>query len=78
MWVTYKNGVYDVTELMKNHPGGQETLKLAAGGPLEPYWTTYRLHYEPKVQHLLETYKIGELPKEQILDFNDDLIPWPR
>jgi cytochrome b involved in lipid metabolism len=30
--------VYDVTDFVANHPGGQEKILLAAGGAIEPYW----------------------------------------
>ena len=31
IWVTYKNGVYDVSNFLNNHPGGKDKLLLAAG-----------------------------------------------
>jgi sulfite oxidase len=38
VWVTYKDGVYDLTKFAKNHPGGSDKLLMAAGGPIEPFW----------------------------------------
>jgi sulfite oxidase len=38
VWVTYGDGVYDITEFLKIHPGGADKVMLAAGGPLEPFW----------------------------------------
>lgn len=38
VWVTYKDGVYDLTTFAKNHPGGSDKLLMAAGGPIEPFW----------------------------------------
>ena len=79
MWVTWKNGVFDITGFLGQHPGGPLALKQAAGGPLEPFWSMYRLHYSDKIQgHTLHLYKIGELPKEEILDFDDNFIPEMR
>lgn len=41
VWVTYKDGVYDVTEWVDLHPGGASRLMLAAGGPIDPFWAMY-------------------------------------
>lgn len=38
VWVSHKDGVYDITEFLKVHPGGAEKVMMAAGGPLEPFW----------------------------------------
>ena len=29
VWVTYKGGVYDITEFLFSHPGGKERLLMA-------------------------------------------------
>lgn len=49
IWVTYKDGVYDVTEFVSAHPGGNKIL-LAAGGPLEPFWAMYAQHKQAQVR----------------------------
>jgi len=38
VWVTFKDGVYDLTTFAKNHPGGSDKLYMAKGGPVEPFW----------------------------------------
>ena len=38
VWVTYGDGVYDLTEFAKSHPGGSDKLMMAKGGPIEPFW----------------------------------------
>lgn len=38
IWVTYKEGVYDITEFIRNHPGGESKIKMAIGGPIDPFW----------------------------------------
>lgn len=48
IWVTYKDGVYDVTDFVSAHPGGNKIL-LAAGGPLEPFWSMYAQHKQQQV-----------------------------
>jgi len=42
--VTYKDGVYDLSEFAKSHPGGSEKLLMAKGGPIEPFWQMYPFH----------------------------------
>lgn len=32
IWVTFKDGVYDITEFIAMHPGGAQRIMLAAGG----------------------------------------------
>lgn len=44
IWVTYKDGVYDVTKFVDAHPGGAARLMLAAGGALDPFWAMYQQH----------------------------------
>ncbi|KAL4655598.1 sulfite oxidase, mitochondrial [Arapaima gigas] len=63
VWVTYKGGVYDITDFVALHPGGDKIL-LAAGGPLEPFWALYAVHNQEHVQEILSEYKVGELSPE--------------
>ena len=37
MWMTYRGGVYDVTEFHRVHPGGG-LIKQAAGGDVSAFW----------------------------------------
>lgn len=61
VWVTYRDGVYDVTDWADKHPGGAARLLLAAGGALDPYWAMYAQHNTPAVRATLEEYRIGRL-----------------
>nr|XP_057910935.1 sulfite oxidase, mitochondrial [Doryrhamphus excisus] len=63
VWVTYKGGVYDITEFVTMHPGGDKIL-LAAGGALEPFWALYAVHNQDHVLDILSEYKVGELKAE--------------
>lgn len=68
-WVIYKNGVYDVTEFIVNHPGGKEKLLLAAGKDLEVFWCqpAFRQHYKSPLAHeLLEEMRIGTLHPDDV------------
>ncbi|XP_035242614.1 sulfite oxidase, mitochondrial [Anguilla anguilla] len=60
VWVTYKGGVYDITDFVAVHPGGSKIM-LAAGGALEPFWAMYAVHGQEHVLEILSEYKVGEL-----------------
>ena len=65
-WVTYKNGVYDITDFIPKHPGAKNIM-MAAGGSIEPFWSIYAVHNNnPEVYTLLEEYRIGNLSKEDV------------
>jgi hypothetical protein len=49
IWVTYKNGVYDITNFIDCHPGGKAKILLAAGGALDPFWAVYGAHEKKEV-----------------------------
>jgi sulfite oxidase len=61
VWVTYKDGVYDVTEWIDQHPGGSVRVMMAAGGAIDPYWAMYAQHNTDQVRGILEGYRIGRL-----------------
>ncbi|KAM4613497.1 sulfite oxidase, mitochondrial isoform 2-T2 [Polymixia lowei] len=63
VWVTYKGSVYDITEFVAMHPGGDKIL-LAAGRALEPFWALYAVHSQDHVLDILAEYKVGELSAE--------------
>jgi sulfite oxidase len=80
IWVTYKNGVYDITHYVNNHPGGSKIL-LAAGSSIEPYWDMYGVHKQGEIIEMLEELRIGnitERPKEETLDKNDPYANEPK
>lgn len=62
--VSYKGGVYDVTDFT-GHPGGYGRLEMAAGNDLEPFWKLYTQHNRGHVTKLLQRYKIAELSPEE-------------
>jgi sulfite oxidase len=62
IWVTYRDGVYDVTDFADIHPGGAAFLKQAAGGPVDQWWQYWAYHHlSKKVTPFLEQYRIGRL-----------------
>jgi sulfite oxidase len=44
IWMTFEDGVYDVTEFSKRHVWGGGVFLQAAGGPIEPFWNLYPFH----------------------------------
>mmetsp|Transcript_3839 Transcript_3839/g.14271 ORF Transcript_3839/g.14271 Transcript_3839/m.14271 type:complete len:623 (-) Transcript_3839:759-2627(-) len=81
--VTYGRNVYDVTDFVPGHPGGQARILMAKGGPVEPFWALYRQHLTPQVQEILAGMKVGVLDKseedvEEISDANDPFSGDPR
>ena len=63
IWVSYKDGVYDITEFLKEHPGGEKSLMMVAGGPLEFAFGFYGFHKFFVEKDLLK-YKVGLLSEE--------------
>ena len=64
MWITYKDGVYDVTDFERAHPGGN-FIKQAAGADVSAFWDVWAHHHHaPKVGVFLEKLRIGALKKE--------------
>lgn len=67
VWVTHGNGVYDITKFMVNHPGGQDKIKLAAGGAVEPFWKIYRQHYNSMLApNVMKPLHIGYLHPDDV------------
>jgi len=61
IWVSYRDGVYDVSDWADIHPGGASRLMLAAGGPIDSFWAMYAQHNTDQVKEILEEYRIGNL-----------------
>lgn len=72
IWVTYKDGVYDITDFLAEHPGGNKIM-LAAGGPIDPFWAIYQQHTTKMVLARLKKLRIGNLKVEpgQVFDVDD-------
>lgn len=67
VWVIYKDGVYDVTKFIVNHPGGEDKIMLGAGSDIEPYWRIYRQHYNSKLPlEILSGMRIGNLHPDDL------------
>ncbi|CAH1281600.1 unnamed protein product [Diabrotica balteata] len=72
IWVTYKEGVYNITEFVEGHPGGNQIL-IAAGSSVEPFWMLYGIHENPHVYEILESYRIGNLKPDAMKHITSDM-----
>ncbi|KAJ1550129.1 hypothetical protein HK096_008610, partial [Nowakowskiella sp. JEL0078] len=60
IWIISGSSVYDITEFVEAHPGG-ERIMLAAGRSIDPFWAVFTIHKSPQTLEILNEYKIGEL-----------------
>jgi len=73
IWVTYKDGVYDITDFIEQHPGGMTRIMLAAGGAIDPFWALYQQHMVDNVLSILKEYRIGSLSTEEVNTLQKDI-----
>lgn len=66
-WVTFEDKVYDITDWVAAHPGGDVILR-AAGGSIEPYWNIFSIHKSQHVYDILDQYKIGFIDVADLVD----------
>ena len=64
IWVTFGDGVYDITEFLHQHPGGSDKIILAAGSSIEPYWAVFGAHNTDEVREILEELRTGNIALE--------------
>ena len=63
LWTYYQNDVYDLTEFVKNHPGGN-IIGKCAGKNLTDVWAKFGVSWHNDNSHvlsILKKYKIGKL-----------------
>ncbi|TVY26654.1 putative sulfite oxidase, mitochondrial [Lachnellula hyalina] len=66
-WVVRGQSVYDITDWVAGHPGGEVILR-AAGGSVEPYWKIFSIHQKQEVYDILEQYRIGCVDERDLVD----------
>ncbi len=72
IWITYKEGVYDITDYVDHHPGGRDKIMLSAGISADPFWNLYKVHQKPSIMEMLECMRVGNLKKgEKAFDYKD-------
>lgn len=75
IWVTYGIGVYDITDFIAKHPGG-DNIMLGAGSAIDPFWAIYQQHNNKEILTLLEFYRIGNLSPDDKVSTEDMGSPW--
>ncbi|KAI1770295.1 Oxidoreductase, molybdopterin-binding domain-containing protein [Hypoxylon cercidicola] len=66
-WVIYEDKVYDITDWVPAHPGGEVILR-AAGGSIEPYWDIFSIHKSAYVREILQQYVVGKIHPDDLED----------
>ncbi|KAI4165951.1 MAG: hypothetical protein LQ342_000382 [Letrouitia transgressa] len=66
-WVTKGSKVYDITDWVAAHPGGDVILR-AAGGPVDQYWNIFTIHKKKDVYDILEGFCIGDVDPRDLKD----------
>ncbi|VUC20940.1 unnamed protein product, partial [Clonostachys rosea] len=59
-WIVYGTKVYDITDWVPAHPGGDVILR-AAGGSIDRYWDIFAIHKSQYVYDILSQYLIGHV-----------------
>ncbi|XP_023245884.1 probable sulfite oxidase, mitochondrial isoform X2 [Copidosoma floridanum] len=72
IWVTYKEGVYDISNFVSQHPGGQSKIMMAAGGSIDPFWMVFANHNKSEILELLESMRVGNLKAEDVYKKTQD------
>ena len=73
IWVTYKDGVYDITNFVSRHFGG-DVLLVAAGKAIDPYWTIYNVHNNIETYKVLESLRIGNFDRKTAPNSDDVVV----
>lgn len=66
-WIIRETGVYDITEFIQQHPGGEVILR-ACGGSIDAYWKLFSIHQKPEVYDILKQFYIGEIDERDLDD----------
>lgn len=66
-WVVRGDRVYDITEWIPSHPGGEVIIR-AAGSDVTPFWKIFTIHQKKDVYEILEQYFIGKIDPRDLVD----------
>lgn len=67
IWVIKDTSIYDITDWISVHPGGDVILR-SAGGSINPFWKIFSIHQKQDVYDILEQYLIGTLDPRDLVD----------
>lgn len=66
-WVVKGTKVYDITDWIPGHPGGDVILR-AVGGTIDKYWDIFSIHKKQDVYDILQTYYVGDLDPQDLVN----------
>ncbi|KAI4141870.1 MAG: hypothetical protein L6R39_005158 [Caloplaca ligustica] len=66
-WITKGDKVYNITEWIPGHPGGEVILR-AVGGPVDQYWNIFTIHKKQEVYDILDTFYIGDVDPQDLVN----------
>ncbi|KAL8807656.1 MAG: hypothetical protein Q9200_004592 [Gallowayella weberi] len=66
-WITKGNKVYNITDWIPGHPGGEVILR-AVGGPVDQYWNIFTIHKKQEVYDILDSFYIGDVHPQDLVD----------
>ena len=66
-WVTKGTKVYDITDWIAGHPGGEVILR-AVGGAIDQYWNIFTIHNKQEVYDILEGFYIGDVDPQDLVN----------
>lgn len=67
IWVYRGTKVYDITDWVSVHPGGEIILR-AAGGSIDQYWAIFNIHQKQDVYDILDQYFIGDIDPQDLVN----------
>ena len=66
-WITKGARVYDITDWIPGHPGG-EVIMRGVGGAIDQYWNIFTIHKKQEVYDILESYYIGDIDPQDLVN----------
>ncbi|KAL8877410.1 MAG: hypothetical protein Q9192_008671, partial [Flavoplaca navasiana] len=66
-WIIKGNKVYNITDWIPGHPGGEVILR-AVGGPVDQYWNIFTIHKKQEVYDILDTFCIGDVDPQDLVE----------
>jgi len=73
-WIVIHNSVYNVTEFLNEHPGGEEVLLEQAGKDGTEAFED--VGHSTDARELMKKYKIGELVEEDRTETEEKKLTW--
>jgi cytochrome b involved in lipid metabolism len=68
VWVTHEGKVFDITNYLPDHPGGDVIID-AAGQDIAPFWETY--YHSDDARQLLATMQVGVVQGTELCDSSE-------